>query len=72
MEKSFVFSFFSNIAVVFRLVFDAVPRFHGTMYRRQPVELHDTVRGNANVERDRHGEYPAALSAGVHGGVLPS
>ena len=41
------------------------------MYRRQPVELHDPVRGNANVERDRHGEHPAALPPTVHGGVLP-
>ena len=71
MEKSTVFFVFSNLAIGVRRVFDAVPRFHGTMYRRQPVELHDTVRGNANVERDRPGEHPAALPATVHGGVLP-
>ena len=66
-----LFFAFSNFAIGVRRVFDAVPRFHGTMYRGQPVELHDTVRGNANVERDRPGEHPAALPATVHGGVLP-
>ena len=35
--------FFLNPAIGVRRLFDAVPRFHGTMYRRQPVELHDPV-----------------------------
>ena len=73
MEKFFgiVLFAFSNFAIGVRRVFDAVPRFHRGISRGPPVELYDTVRGNANVERDRPGEHPSALPATVHGGVLP-
>ena len=50
--KKVLFFAFSNFAIGVRRVSDAVPRLHGTMYRGQPVELHDTVRGDANAERD--------------------
>ena len=72
MQKDVVICAFGNLAIGVRRVFDAVPWFHGGISRGQPVELHDPVRGNANVERDRPREHPAALPTTVHVDLLSS